>query len=137
MGGHGLSQLAGRFAVVRLDPDAEIPAWACAGALSSVTRTERELSVICAESAVPGSVRCEAGFRALRVDGPLPFSAVGVLAALAGPLADAGISILALATHDTDYLLIREVEFHRALATLRDAGHSIDTDSVGGGADRG
>ena len=66
----------------------------------------------------------------LAVRGPLDFTITGVLAALAAPLATAGISIFAVSTYDTDYLLVREHELDRAVRALREAGHII---SGGGG----
>lgn len=67
----------------------------------------------------------EADFRALIVDGPLDFSAVGVLAALIAPLATAGIPILAQSTFDTDVILVRDEYLPRATQALTDAGHTI------------
>ena len=120
-----LVELAGSFAVCKLHQAAALPAWATAGDFFSVTRTADELSVVCPQSAVPEGVPCERAWRCLRVAGTMPFSLVGVLAALVTPLAEAGVSVLALSTFDTDYLLVREQDFHKAAAVLRQAGHSI------------
>jgi hypothetical protein len=121
-----LDVLDGQYAVCRLAPDEAVPGWAWTGPLVSVTRTQTELSIVCAGSAVPDGVeRVERGFRALGVVGPLAFDVVGVMARLAAPLADAGISILALATYDTDYLLVRAADLQRAVAALRAAGHAV------------
>ena len=121
-----LEIVPGRYAVCRLDPTEAVPTWAWTGQLASVTRTDAELSIICAESAVPATVeRAERGWRALRVAGPLDFNAVGVMARLTAPLARAGISILALATFDTDYLLVRDPDLGRAIAALRADGHDV------------
>jgi hypothetical protein len=59
------------------------------------------------------------------VKGTLEFSETGVLLSLARPLADAGISIFVVSTHDTDYLLVRDDRFGDAKQSLRDAGHTI------------
>ena len=115
----------GRLAISRLDAGAAVPAWATAGSFFSVTRTAAELSVVCAETDVPDAVRCERGWRALRVEGPLDFSLTGILAALAAPLADADIPIFALSTFDTDYLLVRAAHLDAAVETLRRAGHTV------------
>ena len=121
-----LEILPGTYAICRLEPGQLVPPWAWIGALASATRTDAELSIICAESAVPRAVeRVERGWRALRVAGPLDFDAVGVMARLTAPLARAGISILALATFDTDYLLVRNPDLGRALAALRAEGHVV------------
>ena len=101
-----ISELEGRFAVARLDRNAAVPSWV-AGSLTSVTRTREELSIICPEDAVPGDVRAERGFVAFKVEGPLDFSTVGLLAGLTGPLAAAKISVVAFSTYDTDYLLVK------------------------------
>ncbi len=113
-----------RFAICRLDPQDPIPSWVD-GALVSITRTPRELSILCAESAVPEGVRAETGFRALEVLGPLEFSAVGILASLATPLAEAGIPILAVSTFDTDVVLVREGDLEPAIAALGRAGVDV------------
>ncbi len=119
-----LRLLPGSFAVCRLSPEAPDPAWA-AGELVSVTRTRAELSVVCEEGCVPGGVTRQGGFRCLAVVGPLDFAKTGVMAALAGPLADAGISLFPLGTYDTDYLLVRQEDPGRAIEVLRKAGHRI------------
>jgi len=93
--------------------------------LSSITRTPAELSIVCDASSVPAGVKAEGPFRAVVVRGPLDFSLTGVLASLAGPLASAGISIFAVATFDTDYILVRAHEIDRAMGVLRDAGHAL------------
>jgi hypothetical protein len=113
------------LAVCRLAGDAAIPPWAVAGAFFSITRTADELSVVCRQDAVPEGVVCEPGWRGLRVAGTVPFSAVGVLAALAAPLAEAGISIFAVSTFDTDYLLVKAEALEAAVAMLRQQGHAV------------
>src|SRR5271163_2723171 len=87
------------LAVARLPADAAIPVWASsAKGLLSVTRTSQELSIICDEQVVPAGTRMEAGWRALKVQGPLDFGLTGILASLAIPLAIAEVSIFALST---------------------------------------
>jgi uncharacterized protein len=120
-----LRALPGELAIARLPADAPAPAWAGTGALSSVTRTARELSVVCAAEAVPAAVRCERGWRALAVDGPLDFALTGVLAALAAPLAAAEVPLLALSSFDTDHVLVRAGDLARAAQALRRAGHDV------------
>jgi hypothetical protein len=120
--GFDLVLLPGTFAVARLAADVAVPDW-MAGDLVSVTRTAGELSVVCREDAVPDAVRCERGWRCLRVAGTLDFDLVGVLASLAVPLAEAGVSVFAISTFDTDYLLVRDVDLEKAKEVLIAAGH--------------
>jgi hypothetical protein len=117
-----LSVLEGRLAVCRLDAGEEVPTWATARTPFSVTRTPEELSVVCPEESVPDGVRCERGWRALVLEGPMDFSLVGVLASVARPLAEAGVSIFSISTYDTDHVLVREEVLNGAIAALRGAG---------------
>ena len=119
-----LSLLPETLAVCRYAPDAPLPDWA-AGEFISITRTSEELSIVCAEQNVPPSVRCERGWRCLKVTGPLDLSLVGILASLAVPLAEARIALFAVSTYDTDYLLVKEAEVERAVAVLRQDGHTV------------
>jgi hypothetical protein len=120
-----LSLLPGRYAVLRLDAGTEIPAWALTGALVSVTRTLEEVSVVCDETQAPPSIPGEGGWRVLKLHGPFPLDAVGVLASVAGPLADAGISIFVVSTYDTDYVLVKDASVERALSVLAGRGLNV------------
>ncbi len=102
-----------------------MPAWAQSSAFVSVTRTPGELSVVCHEGVLPSSVEAERGFRCLGVRGPLGFSGTGILESLARPLAEADISIFALSTYDTDYLLVAAESLERAVRALAEAGHIV------------
>ena len=117
------------FAVSRLSGDAPIPTWAAAGSFFSVTRTAEELSVVSRQDLVPDGVRCERGWRCLRVAGTIPFSAVGVLASLATPLAEAGVSAFAVSTFDTDCLLVKENDLAAAVEALQRQGHTVKSRS--------
>ncbi|MES2177115.1 MAG: ACT domain-containing protein [Gemmatimonadota bacterium] len=114
-----------RLAVCRLDAMAPIPAWATGNPFFSVTRTLDELSVICDEAVVPADVVANRGWVAIRVVGVIDMSVVGVMLSLAGPLAEAGVSIMPVATYDTDYVLVRNEQLHDAMAALERAGHSF------------
>jgi len=113
-----------RCAVSRLAPDAPIPEWA-RGAFVSVTRTAAELSVVCDEAGVPADVAAQRGWRALEVEGPIPFETTGVAAAIAAPLAEAKVSVFMVATFDTDYVLVKAESLDDALAALNRAGIEI------------
>lgn len=120
-----LSILTGSFAIVRLAADAALPPWATAGDSFSITRTKDELSVVCPVNQVPPGVTTETGWRALKVQGPFALSEIGILAALAAPLAAAKVSLFAISTFDTDYLLVSEKKLDAAIAALKAAGHRV------------
>lgn len=121
-----LRVVPGAYAVCRLAPDAALPAWAAhLTGFSSVTRTADELSVICAESVVPDSIRAEHGWALLQFAGPFDFGVVGVLASVTQPLAAAQISLLAVGTFDTDYVLVKHGSLPAVRQTLTAAGHQV------------
>lgn len=107
------------FAVCRLSPDEAVPDWTHHGTVSSVTRTPLELSIVCEEGNVPAEIQAEKGWRCLMVEGPLAFTEVGILASLTRPLAASGISVFAISTFDTDYLLVKEASLNQAISALR------------------
>ncbi len=121
-----LTILPDRLAVCRLPPGTPIPDWATRGRLYSVTRTADELSVVCNEANVPAGVRCVPGLRALKLEGPLDLSMIGILASLTVPLARADISIFAVSTYDTDYLLVTDENLEKAAIVLSESGHEIE-----------
>jgi hypothetical protein len=120
-----LTLLPERFAISRLAADAPIPEWATQGPFFSVTRTGHELSVVAELSRVPVGVQSQAGWRVLKVHGPFVLSEIGVLASLAAPLAEAKISLFAVSTFDTDYLLVASESLPAAITALERAGHTI------------
>lgn len=126
-GGHALELLPATHSICRLDARVGTPDWAqlSAGALLSVTRSEDELSIVCAEGLAPAEVETSDGWRALRVRGTLDHALTGVLVSLAAPLAEAGVPIFAVSSFDTDYLLVPAVSLHSARTALEAAGHSV------------
>jgi hypothetical protein len=144
-----LTLLPERFAISRLAADSPIPGWAMQGSFFSVTRTGDELSVVCELSRVPVGVQSQPGWprtdlkpnglgaspigaepvrgwRVFKVHGPFVLSEIGVLSALAAPLAEARISLFAVSTFDTDYLLVASETLSAAIAALERAGHTIN-----------
>ncbi len=112
------------LSVVRLASDAAVPEWAQQpGELFSLTRTPSELSLVCASQHVPPGIRAERDWCAFAVQGPLDFALTGILHSLTRPLAEAGISLFALSTFDTDYILVRMSDQARTQDALQAAGH--------------
>lgn len=125
-----LEWLPGRFVVCRLPADAALPEWTglqrgedAPARLLSITRTERELSIVIDEAALPPDLNpatpVQRGFAAMRIVGTLDFGLVGVLARLTSALAAANVSVFVISTYDTDIILVREVDRERAEAALR------------------
>jgi hypothetical protein len=119
-----LTLLPGEFSVWRLAADAPQPAFE-PGSFLSMTRTDDELSIVSLTTDVPSGARTEAGWRCLKVEGPLAFEMTGVLAALSAPLAKAEIPIFVVSTYDTDYLLVKASDLDKACTTLQGEGYVI------------
>jgi hypothetical protein len=121
----------GEYTVTHLAPDAPVPSGLLdlTDVLVSVTRTPDEVSIIAPSSFAIESdnpkMATEKGWRLLTVRGPLEFTLTGIMAALAGELAAAGVSLFAMSTYDTDHLLVKHTDLGRAVLALRAAGHEL------------
>lgn len=127
MTGHKLtlSLLPNHFAICKLSPDADIPAWCKNTEFYSIKRSRNDLSVVCFDEDVPSEVEAERDWRALIIEGPLDFSLIGILASPLTPLAKANISVFVISTYDTDYILVHEIYLFRAISILNIEKHSI------------
>jgi hypothetical protein len=118
--------LAPQLAMCQLPAAASVPPWTSdASSFLAITRTPTELSIVADERAFPADVAAQRGYRAFRVQGPLPLDLIGIFASLAAPLAAQGIAIFPIATYETDYLLVHGAYLARAMTALQGAGHVI------------
>jgi hypothetical protein len=115
-----LRLLEGKFSVCRLAGESSLPPdlLATHRDFVSITRTADELSIVCPEPLAPSGAKIEPGWRAFKVQGPLDFALTGIIATLTAPLATAKISVFAVATYDTDYLLLQDSDLARAIQAL-------------------
>ncbi|MDE0863258.1 MAG: ACT domain-containing protein [Rubripirellula sp.] len=128
-----LEVLPGSYAICRLDCIEAVPEWVQgvapgADAFVSITRTSDELSIVCLDADIPDHVKAERDWRCMRVAGKLDFALVGVIAKLTKHLADATVSVFVVSTFDTDYLLVKEDDWARAVTALSNGGYSVPTD---------
>lgn len=107
-----------KYGVCRLDKNELIPEWAQNSDFFSITKTSDELSIVCSQDSIPDDIKCEKDWRILKVEGPLDFSLVGILASISAVLAKARISIFAISTYDTDYILVKNNDIDKAIASL-------------------
>lgn len=123
-----LSLLSETMSVLKLNPSETIPKWALENKnFVSITYTDEELSIVCETELVLNLENIEASnqWRCIKVEGPLDFSLTGILSSLTSPLADAKISIFAISTFNTDYLLIKSDTLERTLEILKENGHNV------------
>ena len=125
-----LEVLPGLLAVCRLGPSQAVPEWVLRLPFWSITRTEDEISIVLPEALASPGWKQEAGFRALKVRGPLDFGLIGVMARLTVALATAHVSLVAISTFDTDYVLVRDSDLARAVEALQAAGCAVASGSV-------
>lgn len=117
-----LSVLENTYAVCRLSANDLIPSWVDKSNFWTITKTQDELSIVCQQSNIPEDVKSERGWKIIKVNGVLDFGLTGILASLATPLALHKISIFALSTFDTDYILVKENKLEAAKLALINAG---------------
>jgi hypothetical protein len=117
------SRVPGSFAVCRLAGTTPVPTWAAQGKFFSITGTADEVSIVCLGAQVPADIQHENGWACLKLEGPFPFSETGILSSFVQPLSDRAIPIFAISTFDTDYVLVKNDWFEKALQVLQEAGH--------------
>lgn len=93
---------------------------------SFIGKTDEEKSLVCITDEVPANViQQDDGWEAFRIQGVLNFSLIGILAKIAAALADNGISIFAVSTYNTDYVLMKKENYQKALDVLKALGYMI------------
>ena len=93
---------------------------------SFIGKTDEEKSLVCITDEVPANViQRDDGWKAFRIQGVLDFSLIGILAKIAAALADNGISIYAVSTYNTDYVLMKKENYQKALDVLKALGYMI------------
>lgn len=120
-----LDILEDRYRIHRFPPDHAIPEQIYTSPFYSISKTEDELSIVCSSSIALNSPDSESGWSCIKVLGPLDFSLTGILADISAALAAVEVSIFAISTFDTDYILIKTEQLQPASEALRDAGYRL------------
>ena len=107
-----------KYGVCRLEKNELIPEWAQNSDFFSITKTSDELSIVCVEDDIPNHIKCEKDWKILKIEGPLDFSLIGILSSISTILAKSGISIFAISTYDTDYILVKNKDIDNAIQSL-------------------
>jgi hypothetical protein len=120
-----LTLLAKTFTLHRMGPNAEVPASVLHSPFFAITRTDDELSLVLLDWIEIESEKSEKGWACFKVEGPLEFGLVGVLAGISSALEQAGVPIFALSTFDTDYVLVKREQVQVARDALISAGYQV------------
>ena len=121
-----LSVLFGTFIIHKFLPDASVPEEILKSNYYSVSKTKNELSLVCSEVIEVQSLQSSEGWKCIKVAGPLDFNLTGILSSISDILAKENISIFAISTFDTDYILVRTQDLSSARTTLRQAGYKFE-----------
>lgn len=121
-----LSTLDGLFTIHRFSPTDNVGKQVLESAFFSICKTEDELSIVCPSVLELESPVSETGWACIKVLGPLDFSLTGILADISSILARVEISIFAISTFDTDYILIKSDKLDEAKTVLKKAGHNFN-----------
>ena len=113
------------YAISKLDKYDKIPAWINFDSFFSITNTDEEFSIVCEEKFVPKNIISDFGWNILKILGPLDFSLVGILSKISGILAKEGISIFAISTYDTDYILVKSDKIDQTIEVLKRSDYEI------------
>jgi len=120
-----LSVLEDLFTIHRISSDNEIPMQVFDGTFYNITKTEEELSIICSSSVLLDSESSETGWSCIKVLGRLDFNLTGILADILAILAESKISIIAISTFDTDYILVKSKKLQGATKALLRAQYTF------------
>ena len=110
-----LTVLSETFMIHKLSPDASIHEKILKSNYYSVSKTENELSLVCSEVIEVQSLQSSKGWKCIKVKGPLDFNLTGILAGISDILTLGNISIFAISTFDTDYILLRSQDLYLSL----------------------
>ena len=118
-----LEKLAHRLTVCKVEKETELD---LSREFYFIGKTDEELSLVCREEDAPANtIARDDGWRGFRIRGILDFSLIGILSKLSGILAENKIGIFAVSTYNTDYILVKEENFGRAMNLLAEAGYTI------------
>ncbi|WP_105189552.1 ACT domain-containing protein [Pseudoalteromonas sp. T1lg48] len=120
-----LQLLPHEFTIHSFDSTAAIPSIIFQSEVYFVGKTSEELSIVCNSDIELDSLAQEPGWVAFEVLGPLGFSLTGILSNISGVLARANISIFAISTFDTDYILVKRMQVTNAMNSLKKEGYNV------------
>lgn len=121
-----LRVLAEEFAVVRMNPNADVPSSILETPLYSITRSSEELSILCQASVAPEDVPISLGWKLFKFEGSMEAELTGIIAAVVAPLAERKISTIALTTFEAGYFGVQARNLEEARTVLADAGHTLN-----------
>ena len=119
-----------RYSIYKFKSDCVLPGWVYLSDFYSITKTKDELSVIAIQTdSISEKITCSKDWRILKVDGPLDFSLIGIIADISIILKEKKISIFTISTYDTDYILVKQNKLNIGIKALRDKKYTISLEN--------
>ena len=119
-----------RYSIYKFKSDCVLPDWVYLSDFYSITKTKDELSVIAIQTdSISEKITCSKDWRILKVDGPLDFSLIGIIADISIILKEKKISIFTISTYDTDYILVKQNKLNIGIKALRDKKYTISLEN--------
>ncbi len=117
-----LTLVDGLYSIARIPPSTAIPQWHLSSRFFSISKSEDEISIVCEDHLIPEEVKKDAGWILFKFKDKLDFQLTGILSSIAAPLAEHKISIFAVSTFDTDYILVERKAIERTMEILEKCG---------------
>jgi uncharacterized protein len=122
--------LKGKYSIYKFKNGSALPGWIYSSDFYSVTKTKDELSVIAVQSdIISEDIACSNDWRIFKIEGPLDFSQVGIIADISVIFKEKNIPLFTISTFETDYILVKENDLSTGMKALRDKGHQISTET--------
>ncbi len=118
-----LKLLDEELSIHRFDESREIPSEVFQSSFFSICKTDEKLTIVCPSSLAIDSENCNNDWVCIKVLGPLDLSLTGIISKLSHVLTEARISIFAISTYDTDYILVKSAKAKEAASALETAGY--------------
>ena len=118
--------LSGSYQVIKLKPCDEVPVDVFCGEFGSVTKTDEEISVVAHSKISVKSRNTEQGWKIIKIDEVLDFGLTGILSKISRILADNDISVFAVSTYSTDYIMVKEQNIDKAKKALTENNYRFD-----------
>lgn len=120
-----LKILENKLKVLKMKNDSKVPELVLNQSFYSITRTDEELSIVLDENIDVESDIVEYNWRAIKIEGILDFSLIGILSTISKILAMANIGIFVISTYNTDYILVKEEKLEKAIIVLKQNNYEI------------
>jgi uncharacterized protein len=121
-----LTVLKQKYSIYKFKKGSVLPEWVYSSEFCSVTRTNEEISVVTVQTDnLSDWVAFSKDWRIFKIEGPLDFSLIGVIADISAILKEAKVSVFVISTYDTDYILIKDTDLNASITSLQNKAYNI------------